>query len=302
MSARERYATPAAFRRALVDRLKNASKSSKWSIQQLQRQVAYDRLLERLYIVDDGWIVKGATALLARDLGDRGSLDVDIYRAVAQNVAEDDLRRAAAIDLGDWFLFTVGIATPIGNNSLRFPIVAVIGTTTWVEFHVDLSGTDLRLTGLPEIASPIARGLIPSVEQKGYRVYPLVDHVADKVAATYERHGTAQNPSTRYRDLVDLVVIAAGASIDAQSQGNALRSEFERRSLVLPETFDVPDRDLWERGYAAEVSKSMLNSASSLDSALVIVKGFLDPLLSGVAAGTWNPNEREWSNVARGKA
>ena len=132
MSARERYATPAAFRRALTDRLKDTSKRSNWTIQQLQRQVAYDRLLERLYIVDDGWIVKGATALLARDLGVRGSLDVDVYRAVAQNVAEADLRRAAEIDLGDWFLFTVGAAAPIGNNSLRFPVVAIMGTTTWV--------------------------------------------------------------------------------------------------------------------------------------------------------------------------
>jgi hypothetical protein len=27
------------------------------------------------------------------------------------------------------------------------------------------------------------------VEQHGYRVYPLVDHVADKVTAIIERHG-----------------------------------------------------------------------------------------------------------------
>jgi hypothetical protein len=58
MTARERYATPAAFRTALSDRLRNSADCSKWTIQQLQRQVAYDRLLERLYFVDDGWIVK----------------------------------------------------------------------------------------------------------------------------------------------------------------------------------------------------------------------------------------------------
>ena len=38
--------------------------------------------------------MKGATALLARDLGVRGSLDIDLYRAVAREVAESDLRRA----------------------------------------------------------------------------------------------------------------------------------------------------------------------------------------------------------------
>jgi hypothetical protein len=31
--------------------------------------MAYDRLLERLHLVDEGWIIKGATALLARDIG-----------------------------------------------------------------------------------------------------------------------------------------------------------------------------------------------------------------------------------------
>jgi hypothetical protein len=35
---------------------------------QLQRQMAYDRFLERSYLVDDSWIVKDATALLARGI------------------------------------------------------------------------------------------------------------------------------------------------------------------------------------------------------------------------------------------
>ena len=66
MTARTRYATPAAFRRALTDRITAVSAFAPWTEPQLQRQVAHDRLLERLYIFDDGWIVKGATALLAR--------------------------------------------------------------------------------------------------------------------------------------------------------------------------------------------------------------------------------------------
>jgi lambda repressor-like predicted transcriptional regulator len=295
MNARERYATPAAFRAALGDRLRKSADSSKWTIQQLQRQVAYDRLLERLYFVDDGWIVKGATALLARDLGVRGSLDVDVYRADAQEIAEADLRRAAEIDLDDWFVFNVGVANPIGNNGLRFPVVAYIGQTTWAEFRVDLSGPDLRVTGHPDDVPPIARGIIPSVEQNGYRAYPLVDHVADKVAATYERHGLSDIPSTRYRDLIDLVSIATRASIDSNALSNAIRSEFERRSLVLPDTFDVPDRELWERGYAAEVSRSFLAVALTLDEALVIVRSFLDPLLRGAAEGIWDPTKLEWT-------
>lgn len=189
MNPQPRYATPAAFRRALTDRIKAAASAGTWSYSQLQRQIAYDRLLERLYLIDDGWIVKGATALLARDLGVRGSLDVDIYRDVARSIAEADLRRAVDLDLQDWFRFDAGVASAIGHDAVRLPIDALIGTTTWVAFHVDLVGTDLRMTGQPDHVPPLLRGLIPDVEQHGYRAYPLVDHVADKVAATYERYG-----------------------------------------------------------------------------------------------------------------
>lgn len=295
MTARGRYATPAAFRRALTDRLKTMAGKTRWTLPQLQRQVAYDRLLERLYLVDDGWIVKGATALLARGLGVRGSLDVDLYRETAREVGEAELRQAAASDLGDWFRLEIGAGPVIGHDGVRLPVNAVIGATTWVNFHVDLVGADLRMTGQPEEVPPLARGLIPDVAQRGYRAYPLSDHVADKVAATYERHGGTQVPSTRYRDLVDLVAIITGASVDAQGQTTAMTSEFQRRGLVRPGRFDVPDRALWETGYAAEARRSLLGTSRTLDEALAAVRPYIDPILDGSAMGRWKPKEGRWS-------
>ena len=70
--------------RPLTHNLKVLSSSSRWTLAQLQRQMAYHRLLERLYLLDEAWIVKGATALLARDLGVRATIDVDIFRDVAR--------------------------------------------------------------------------------------------------------------------------------------------------------------------------------------------------------------------------
>lgn len=60
-----RYPNPSAFRRALTDRLRTLAQTTKWSLPELQRHIAYDRLLQRLYLADPGWIVKGAAALLA---------------------------------------------------------------------------------------------------------------------------------------------------------------------------------------------------------------------------------------------
>jgi hypothetical protein len=292
VTAGERYATPAAFRRALTDRLKELAKVGRWTLPQLQRQVAYDRLIERLYLIDDGWIVKGATALIARDIGVRGSLDVDLYRGVARELAETELRRAAALDVGDWFRFEIGGRTVLGANAVRFSVNTTIGATTWLEFRVDLVGSDLRMTGQPEDVPPLARGVIPEVEQHGYRAYPLVDHIAGKVAATYERHGEDWRPSTRFRDLVDLVAIVSSTSVPAEAQMTALQSEFERRTL--PNHFDVPDRPLWERGYAAEARRSLLDIARTLDEALAVVRPFLDPVLAGTAVGTWERESGAW--------
>jgi Nucleotidyl transferase AbiEii toxin, Type IV TA system len=294
MTAADRYATPASFRRALTDRLKLAAQGSRWTMPQLQRQVAYDRLLERLYLIDGDWVVKGATALMARDLGTRGTIDIDLYREAARELAAADLRRAAATDIGDWFRFEIGTGSPVGNAGIRLPVNSVIGATTWVAFHVDLIGSGLRMTGHPEDVPPLARGAIPEVAQHGYKAYPLVDHVADKVAATYERYGQARMPSTRYRDLVDLISIVTGSSVPAEAQRTALASEFERRLLPWPEAFDVPDRALWEAGYNAEARRSALTVGRTLDEALPLIKRFIDPLLNGTASGLWDRALGQW--------
>jgi hypothetical protein len=164
----------------------------------------------------------------------------------------------------------------------------------WTQFHVDLVGSDLRMTGNPEDVPPLARVVMPDVEQHGYRAYPLVDHIADKVAAILQRYGEAEAPSTRYKDLVDLVAIVSQASVAAKPQIKAIRSEGARRGVMLPASFSVPDWRLWERGYAAEAARSLLLIAGTLAEALAVVGPFVDPLLDGSAVGRWDPKAGRW--------
>ena len=77
---------------------------------------------------------------------------------------------------------------------------------------------------------------------------PAASSAADglrPVAAVFELHGQTRAPSTRYKDLVDVVAILLAAPVGAESQMAALRSEAERRGLRLPGHFTVPDRQLW---------------------------------------------------------
>jgi hypothetical protein len=295
-----KYATPGAFRAALTAKLRALSESSQWKLPQLRRQFAYDRFLERLYFMDDDWIVKGAVALLAREIDVRGSRDIDVYRAAAPEIAEADLRSAADRDVGDWFRFEIGARRAVGDEfaAVRLPVVAYIGQQQWESFHIDLVGSDLRMTGEPDDVPAIAQVDIPELRQSGYRAYPLVDHIADKVVATFELYGSARQPSSRYRDLVDLVAIVRSASIDAERQMRSLRSEAERRGVTLPQIFDAPDRGLWETGYAREAAESLLADAKTLDEALAIVRPFIVPLLQGRAVGTWDHKRCEWVDGA----
>lgn len=298
MSSQIGYQTPAAFRRALTDRLKGLANKSRWTLSQLQRQIAYDRLLERLYVVNEAWVVKGATALIARDIGVRGTIDVDIYREVSGDEAERDLRSAGALDLGDWFRFELGPTQQMDDGKvLRVPVTAYVGVTVWVGFRIDLLGSDLRMTGDAEHVPPMAQVLMPGVEQHGYRAYPLVDHIADKFTAILQRYGELQAPSTRFRDLVDLVSIVSMETVHGAMQQKALRSEAKRRGIVLPDRFDVPDRALWEGGYAAEARRSLLTMAHTLADALEVVRPFVDPLLDNSAIGEWSPEARRWKTL-----
>jgi hypothetical protein len=297
MTGQRNYPSPTAFRRAVTDRLKVKAGDGPWPLPALQRQFAYDRLLARLYLVDDRWIVKGATALLAREIGVRGTKDIDIFRNTALAISEADLRRAVDLDLGDCCHFEAGPSqhTAQGASALRIPITLYIGPPQWAAFSVDLVGDQLTMTGEPDNVPPLARGAIPDAQQRGYRAYPLVDHVADKVVATFDRYGTAQLPSTRYKDLLDLVAIIAASEIDATAQAAALTSEAARRAVHLPDRFDVPDRRLWEPGYAREARASVTPVSTTLDDALAAVSPFIDPLLHGSAAGRWHPLAQSWN-------
>lgn len=163
-----RYADPAALRRAIADRLRQLAPHRPGAqLADLQRQFAYDRLLARVFGAEpDAWVLKGATALLARLGGAaRHTLDVDLYRPDAPlEDAEAALRLAASVDLGDFFRFTLepGRRLAEGRMTLRVPVTAYLGATEFARFHVDLVA-GLAMTGVPEDAAPLVAVELPGI-------------------------------------------------------------------------------------------------------------------------------------------
>jgi hypothetical protein len=291
-----RYRTPEAARRAVTDKLKAEAATSPWQLGDLQRQYAYDQLVERLYRLDDAWVIKGATALLARKVSVRHTVDIDVYRAGAINEVERQLREATTLDIGDWMRFEAGPAVKITASraqAARVKVRSFIGTKLWAAFQIDIVADGVLMTGSPEPVPPLTEANIIDRERTTWKAYPLVDHVADKVCAILERHNG--HPSTRFKDLIDLVAISRRATVEADLQQRALVKEAARRNLELPAAFDVPDRRLWERGYRAEARRTVGLVAVDLEAALVAVRPFLDPVLDGTATGSWYPNTQAWA-------
>jgi Nucleotidyl transferase AbiEii toxin, Type IV TA system len=140
------YASAAAFRTALRDRFAAIAKTeTRYSLDELQRQFAYDRALARLFTAPDAasWVLKGAGALLARLEQARHSKDIDVYFA-EQSAAVSDataaLRRALSCDLGDYFGFEVTRIVPLQEEAKgsRVHVRATLGAKTFAVFHIDV--------------------------------------------------------------------------------------------------------------------------------------------------------------------
>ena len=129
------YAAAEAFRRALEVRLSNASEAELIQVNRLRRQVAFDRLLARLFRIDPApWVLKGGYALELRFRTARATVDIDLTvqrvaaatEADANQIVRRMLQDAAAFSLGDWFEYTIGPpvldldAAPYGGA--RYPL------------------------------------------------------------------------------------------------------------------------------------------------------------------------------------
>src|ERR1017187_2622138 len=107
------YATAAAFRKALEDRLKRIAQEEKVDVNRLRRQLAFDRLLARLFLPGQpSWTLKGGYALELLFDRARATIDidltlpgVDVTGGHPNEEIHEMLQEAAGVRLADWFEF-----------------------------------------------------------------------------------------------------------------------------------------------------------------------------------------------------
>lgn len=277
-----KYRDAAAFRQGLEQRFAARCDGDGARIARERKRLAFDRLLARLVAVAPGrWLLKGGFALDLRLLARaRSTKDVDIEWRDREEGLVDALLDAASHDPGDFFVFGVeraGVPPDRLGGSHRFRVSVSLAGRPVESFLLDvgfrsddgLTTQKLRTDGFLEFAG------IGAVEVDAVS---LELQAAEKLHA-YTRIYEGGRPSTRVKDLVDLVLLAERAHPDAAR----LRSEIEtifalRATHELPRAFPAPP-DEWAvpfRRLAEEVDLSP-NLAAGYRAAA----GFFDPILSG---------------------
>jgi hypothetical protein len=282
------YETPAAVRSALTTAIKQLPKARRGAA---VREFVRDRFLCRVFALDEPWVLKGGTAMLARVADARHTKDIDLWNETHDlDVALASIERAITLDLGDHLTFTIGdvVTTQAGRQLV---LEAYLGATQADRFKVDIVVGSL-VTAPIENVEPANRITLTRLGgQHPYRLYPLVDHLADKVCAIHELHNG--NPSTRVRDLVDVLVYAATESVDGAALRIAIASEALHRGMGPIVSFEPPA--IWAAQFArvARDAASIIGKPSYAE-AVEAAAAFIQPALHGGHSGTWSPAGSSW--------
>ncbi|MFH0920158.1 MAG: nucleotidyl transferase AbiEii/AbiGii toxin family protein [Fibrobacterota bacterium] len=275
------YATAAALRQALEARLNKQAKEQNLDVMQLRRHAAFDRLLVRIFSVDqkDLFVLKGGYALELRLHKARTTRDVDIClnATVRKNDPGDlrlkeNLQKAIEKDPGDFFQYTIGESTldlvnaPYGGN--RFPVACRLASRTFAEFSIDIAAGDVWLTphetvqggdwlgfaGIPALSLPVI-----SAEQQ----------FAEKLHSyTLPR----QSINSRAKDLIDMLLLIDKSQLDNSRVKDAVKKTFQRRKThAIPKTLQNPP-DSWATSFSEMAKETGLQD--DLDSAIQKVRKF----------------------------
>lgn len=302
-----KYADAGAFRAALEQRLRSDASADgppdPARLSRLRKRVAFERFLVRLHQVAPGqWTLKGGFALELR-LDDRARTTKDIDLDWASGEEEeivDYLLDATDLDLSDHFAFEVErIESPPGAEA-RAQRWRVVTRLDGREFETVL--LDASLEAIPT-TTPERLRLPATLDFAGLSTIrvpalPVEQHLAEKVHAYTRRYGSgADVPSSRVKDLVDMVLIAKSLAVDGRSLRVAIDRVFESRGThPVPESLPEPPAG-WGQPWREQIAGGVVDDNPRQGH--VVAARMVDPMLADPAfAGSWSPVEMRWRATA----
>ena len=291
MDETKQYKTAGAFRAALEARLQARARDEKTDLQRLRRQVAFDRLLARLFSKGPKsnypWVLKGGYAMELRIRSARTTKDIDLTVHDGTRLPKNPkdrgeevrmmLQEAAAADLRDYFEFLIGEAreeldgAPEGGS--RYPVEARMDGREFARFHVDIGIGDEVLEPLDVVEGRdwLAFG---GIEPPSFPVISAEQQFAEKLHAYSFPRGERAN--TRTKDLIDMVLLIRQEKLDKSRVKLAVGATFARRATHdIPENLEPPPEE-WAPVFAALAQECSLDV--SLSYGFEIVRGFVEKI------------------------
>ena len=129
--------------------------------------------------------------------------------------------------------------------------------------------------------------------RNAFPALPITQHLAEKVHAYTRSYGTTGRPSTRPKDLIDILLIADSRSLGAATVRGAPEHTFAGRARQeLPGSLPAPPPE-WAPDYGRLAEEVGLDP--DLTAAFERAAAFLDPVLSGEANGNWDAAVSTWA-------
>ena len=258
----KKYKTASALLTALSDRLKQKSQKEGLDIQRLRRQVAFDRLLVRLFSkTPSPWVLKGGYAMELRLNNPRATKDIVLTVKDKKLFSNDPitqnfmtlrvLRSFASIDLKDFFIFQIeesimDLAGPVYGGA-RFPVVAQVDGRLFVRFNLDVGADNILIKPLEIIKGPDWLGFA-GIHTKSIPILSIEQHFAEKIHAyTLPRDGQM---NSRVKDLIDMILLIRTKRIKSKKLQQAIEKIFKHRnSHEFPGKLQAPPRE-WKTPFS----------------------------------------------------
>jgi hypothetical protein len=236
-----KYPSPEAFKQALEQRLRAATKTGA-AFARKRQFLVFDRFLARLVqVLGNMATLKGGLVLELRLDRARTTKDIDLRLTGSSDGLLERLQEAARLDLGDFFTFEVGPdqdrpdiqGEGMVYDGLRFQATCTMAGKPYGQpFGVDIGFGD-PILGAPDVVTADDTLGFAGISPPTLRLYPIETHIAEKLHAyTLPR----ARPNSRLKDLPDLALLASVKSLDAKQvcgRRSTRRSAFGRHTVYL---------------------------------------------------------------------
>lgn len=271
------------------------------------RQARFDRFLSRVFAQgeESEWMLKGGMSMLARVPRSRTTKDMDLAAQDAADMAAAERALVALVDtdLGDHLTFRLIRSAPTGLGDNQPGVVTRRFLFACIDIdhdtQIDTMTVDVIVgpspIGRPEIIEPANRlHLRRPLITRPYRLYPVVDQIADKVCATMDTNYPGLKASSRVKDLVDLVVLAHTQTADLAELRAAIEAKRALSNIDRFDRFHIPPD--WHRTYPATAKGVPIAESFTAEGAADLVASLIDPALArSMLHATWDPRTLTWN-------